>query len=124
MRRILAVLWADDDADTVAPAALALGKRFGSEIVGLSIRPPAGEFVPTGDFGMALSQDYLDRMHRDAVDRSARLRRAFQERVAAADIRLGDPAANEPSAGWLELEASAAPPCCSRALSPRAGGSR
>jgi nucleotide-binding universal stress UspA family protein len=108
MRRILAVLWSEDDPEPVAGAAFALARRFGGEVVGLSVRPPPGEFIPSGDFGIALSQDYLDRLHRDAAQRTERLRAAFQAIVT----RLGLPATEgtapgTPSAAWHEAEGSA-----------------
>lgn len=106
MRRILAVLWADDDAEVVLSAAFEVGKLFNSQVVGLYVRPPAGEFIPSGDFGMALSQDYLDRLHRDSAAKATRLRAAFHETAAKLGIK---PDATEGlSAEWVEAEGSAA----------------
>jgi nucleotide-binding universal stress UspA family protein len=109
MKRVLAVLWSEDDPEPVAGAAFALARRFGSEVVGLSVRPPPGEFIPSGDFGIALSQDYLDRLHRDAGARTNRLRDQFKEMVTAANL---PDAATSPAgtacAQWVEAEGSAA----------------
>ena len=71
MKRILAVLWGDDDGDVVLGSAFEIAKQFGSRVVGIYVRPPAGEFIPSGDFGMALSQDYLDRLHRESAAKAA-----------------------------------------------------
>jgi nucleotide-binding universal stress UspA family protein len=109
MRRILAVLWSEDDPEPVAGAAFAVAHRFGAEVVGLAVRPPPGEFIPSGDFGIALSQDYLDRLHRDAGARAGRLRDRFHAMVAAEGL---PEAANTPAgsvcAQWLDAEGSAA----------------
>jgi hypothetical protein len=109
MRRVLAVLWSEDDPEPVVGAAFAVAKRFGSEVVGLSVRPPPGEFIPSGDFGIALSQDYLDRLQRDAGARTARLKEKFQAMVAAEGLPDATAApAGTPCAQWLDAEGSAA----------------
>ena len=103
MKRILAVLWSDGDEATIARGAIELAKRFQGRATGLVVRPPAGEFMPTGDFGMALSQDYLEKMQADASNRALRHRHAFEAAVAAAN--LADSGA---SAEYLEQDGSAA----------------
>jgi nucleotide-binding universal stress UspA family protein len=109
MKRILAVLWGDDDGEVVLPAAFEVARQFGSRVVGIYVRPPAGEFIPSGDFGMALSQDYLDRLHRESAAKATRLRTAFQETAAKLGIKPGDVAAPDAvSAEWVEAEGSAA----------------
>ena len=109
MRRILSVLWSEDDPEPVGGAAFAVAKRFGAEVVGLSVRPPPGEFIPSGDFGIALSQDYLDRLHRDAGARTARLRDKFQAMVAAESLPDAATApAGTACAQWVDAEGSAA----------------
>src|SRR5215472_15175358 len=90
MKRILAVLWGDDDGDVVLGSAFEVARLFGSRVVGIYVRPPAGEFIPSGDFGMALSQDYLDRLHRESAAKAARLRAAFQETASRLGIKPGD----------------------------------
>src|SRR5258708_21642103 len=67
MKRILAVLWGDDDGEVVLGSAFEVARLFGSRVVGIYVRPPAGEFIPSGDFGMALSQDHLGRLHRQSA---------------------------------------------------------
>src|SRR5262245_56791566 len=107
MQRILAVLWGDDDAGAVLGAAFAMAEPFGAEVAGIYVRPPPGEFIPSGDIGMALSQDYLDRLHRDSSAKAARLRAEFQGWVS----RLGIPAERTGpgvSAVWIDAEGSAA----------------
>jgi nucleotide-binding universal stress UspA family protein len=109
MRRILAVLWGDDDGDVVLGSAFEVARLFGSRVVGIYVRPPAGEFIPSGDFGMALSQDYLDRLHRESAAKAARLRAAFQETASRLGIKPGDVATpGGVSAEWVEAEGSAA----------------
>jgi len=109
MKRILAVLWGDDDGDVVLGAAFDVARQFGSRVVGIYVRPPAGEFIPSGDFGMALSQDYLDRLHRESSAKAARLRAAFQETASRLGIKPGDVAPPDGvSAEWIEAEGSAA----------------
>jgi nucleotide-binding universal stress UspA family protein len=109
MKRILAVLWGDDDGDVVLSSAFEVARLFGSRVVGIYVRPPAGEFIPSGDFGMALSQDYLDRLHRESAAKAARLRAAFQETASRLGIKPGDVAgADGVSAEWVEAEGSAA----------------
>jgi nucleotide-binding universal stress UspA family protein len=103
------VLWGDDEADVVLGSAFEVARMFGSRVVGIYVRPPAGEFIPSGDFGMALSQDYLDRLHRESSAKAARLRAAFQETAARLGIRPGDvPPSDGVTAEWLEAEGSAA----------------
>ncbi|HUA51245.1 MAG TPA: universal stress protein [Candidatus Sulfotelmatobacter sp.] len=109
MKRILAVLWGDDDGDVVLGSAFGVARLFGSRVVGIYVRPPAGEFIPSGDFGMALSQDYLDRLHRESSAKAARLRAAFQEAASRLDIKPGDVGGSDGvSAEWIEAEGSAA----------------
>jgi len=109
MKRILAVLWGDDDGDIVLNSAFEVARLFGSRVVGIYVRPPAGEFIPSGDFGMALSQDYLDRLHRESASKAARLRAAFQETAGRLGIKPGDVGgAGGMSAEWIEAEGSAA----------------
>jgi nucleotide-binding universal stress UspA family protein len=109
MKRILAVLWGDDDGDVVLGSAFEVARLFGARVVGIYVRPPAGEFIPSGDFGMALSQDYLDRLHRESAAKAARLRAAFQETAARLGIKPGDVGApGGVSAEWVEAEGSAA----------------
>jgi nucleotide-binding universal stress UspA family protein len=113
MKRILAVLWGDDDGDVVLGSAFEIARMFGSRVVGIYVRPPAGEFIPSGDFGMALSQDYLDRLHRESAAKAARLRAAFQETAGKLGIKPGDvggqgAGGSGVSAEWVEAEGSAA----------------
>lgn len=109
MKRILAVLWGDDDGDVVLGSAFEVARQFGSRVVGIYVRPPAGEFIPSGDFGMALSQDYLDRLHRESAAKAARLRAAFQDTAGKLGIKPGDVAGGSGvSAEWVEAEGSAA----------------
>ncbi len=109
MKRILAVLWGDDDGDVVLGSAFEVARLFGSRVVGIYVRPPAGEFIPSGDFGMALSQDYLDRLHRESAAKAARLRASFQETAARLGIKPGDVGGTGGvSAEWVEAEGSAA----------------
>src|SRR5258706_9990314 len=110
MKRILAVLWGDDDGDVVLGSAFEVARLFGSRVVGIYVRPPAGEFIPSGDFGMALSQDYLDRLHRESAAKAARLRAAFQETASRLGIKPGDLGGGTDgvSAEWVEAEGSAA----------------
>ncbi len=112
MKRILAVLWGDDDGDVVLGSAFEIARMFGSRVVGIYVRPPAGEFIPSGDFGMALSQDYLDRLHRESAAKAARLRAAFQETAGKLGIKPGDVGGSGSGSGmsaeWVEAEGSAA----------------
>ena len=109
MKRILAVLWGDDDGDVVLGSAFEVARLFGSRVVGIYVRPPAGEFIPSGDFGMALSQDYLDRLHRESAAKAARLRAAFQETAGRLGIKPGDVGGTGGvTAEWVEAEGSAA----------------
>ena len=109
MKRILAVLWGDDDGDVVLGSAFEIARMFGSRVVGIYVRPPAGEFIPSGDFGMALSQDYLDRLHRESAAKAARLRAAFQETAGRLGITPGDVGGSSGvTAEWVEAEGSAA----------------
>ena len=109
MKRILAVLWGDDDGDVVLGSAFEIARMFGSRVVGIYVRPPAGEFIPSGDFGMALSQDYLDRLHRESAAKAARLRAAFQETAGRLGIKPGDVGGTDGvTAEWVEAEGSAA----------------
>jgi nucleotide-binding universal stress UspA family protein len=58
---------------------------------------------------MALSQDYLDRLHRESAAKAARLRAAFQETAGKLGIKPGDVGGpGGVSAEWVEAEGSAA----------------
>ncbi|TAD87386.1 MAG: universal stress protein [Alphaproteobacteria bacterium] len=100
------MLWSDGDEATIATGAIALAKRFQGRAVGLVVRPPAGEFMPTGDFGMALSQDYIEKMQADAAQRALRHRHAFEAAVAAAGLSA-HPAPGEAGAEYLEQDGAA-----------------
>lgn len=125
MRAILAVLSAEAEATAVIDLAIDVARSVlasviavpeggdararGATVTGLFVRPTAENFIPSGDFGLALSQEYLSRVQQDGVARAARLRAVFEAAAARRDIahpesgRAGAIAMN-----WLEAEGSAA----------------
>jgi nucleotide-binding universal stress UspA family protein len=103
MRAILAVLWNDAEADALLDLSIAIAGRFDSHLAGLYVRPAAENFIPSGDFGLALSQDYLERLTRESAAKAARLHKHFEDRVAGRTS-----AGSAFSAEWTEAEGSAA----------------
>jgi nucleotide-binding universal stress UspA family protein len=104
MRAILAVLWNDNEADPLLDLAITVASRFDAHLVGLYVRPAAENFIPSGDFGLALSQDYLERLTHESATKAARLRSRFESVVG----REGGAGGGKISAEWLEAEGSAA----------------
>lgn len=102
MRAILAVLWNDTEADPLLDLAVTVASRFDAHLVGLYVRPAAENFIPSGDFGLALSQDYLERLTHESAAKAARLRGRFESVVG----RHGG--TGKISAEWMEAEGSAA----------------
>jgi nucleotide-binding universal stress UspA family protein len=105
MRAILAVLWNDTEADPLLDLATTIAGRFDSHLVGLYVRPAAENFIPSGDFGLALSQDYLERLTQESAAKAGRLRQRFETMVAT---RTAGGAGGRFSAEWTEAEGSAA----------------
>lgn len=87
MRAILTVMWNENDAPALLAQATALAERHRSHLVGLFVRPTAEAFIPSGDFGLALSQDYLERFQRDGSAKAERLHAAFDRATATAASR-------------------------------------
>src|SRR3954469_24889510 len=105
MRAILAVLWNDNEADPLLDLAVTVASRFEAHLVGLYVRPAAENFIPSGDFGLALSQDYLERLTQESAAKAGRLRERFETVVGR---RAGEAAGGRISAEWMEAEGSAA----------------
>jgi nucleotide-binding universal stress UspA family protein len=105
MRAILAVLWNDTEADPLLDLATTIASRFDAHLVGLYVRPAAENFIPSGDFGLALSQDYLERLTRESAAKAARLHQSFETVVARHE---GAAPGGRFSAEWMEAEGSAA----------------
>jgi len=104
MRAVLAVLWNDNEADPLLDLAVTVASRFEAHLVGLYVRPAAENFIPSGDFGLALSQDYLERLTQESATKAGRLRGRFESVVG----RHGGAAGGKLSAEWVEAEGSAA----------------
>ena len=100
MRAVLAVLWNDNEADPLLDLAVTVASRFEAHLVGLYVRPAAENFIPSGDFGLALSQDYLERLTQESATKAGRLRGRFESVVGRHGGKL--------SAEWMEAEGSAA----------------
>lgn len=114
MRSILVVPLADAEAsavidlalDTAATAQKALravaDRGRGVHITGLIIRPTVETFMPTGDFGLALSQEYLSKAQQDNADQ---LRSLFETTANQHQIPHPDAADRDAvSLKWLEAE--------------------
>lgn len=108
MRTILAVLWGETDADRVLETALSVGQGFGAAVTALYVRPAAETFVPSGDFGLALSQDYFARLQQDGIDKGARMKRCCEAVLGRHGLTLDVPAASGLTVQWVEAEGSAA----------------
>ncbi|MCX8506897.1 MAG: universal stress protein [Alphaproteobacteria bacterium] len=102
MRSILAVLWGSHDASTILDAAhqVAAAGGHGGKVTALYIRPSAENFIPTGDFGLALSQEYFDRIQKEGIDIAAKLQKLFHEKKA----KLSD---SKVTWQWREIEGAA-----------------
>ncbi|MDI9348798.1 MAG: universal stress protein [Candidatus Symbiobacter sp.] len=101
MRSILAVLWGSNDAARVIDAAFQVAAgEAGSKLTVLYIRPGADSFIPTGDFGLALSQEYFDRIQKEGIDLAAKLRKLFDTKKAG----LGE---DNVRWHWREIEGAA-----------------
>ncbi|MFY7779072.1 MAG: universal stress protein [Elstera sp.] len=98
MRAILAILWTEQTAGPVLALATRLARRFNGRVTGLAIRPAFESFVPSGDFGLALSQEYLDRLQQDGTARLTKLKSLFDAHVGAENI----------SADWMEAQGPSA----------------
>jgi len=107
MRAILAVLWNEAEAPAILAQAVAMARRDRGHVVGLFVRPSVETYIPGGDFGLALSQDYLNRIQREGRDRSVRLRSLFEAYVRDAGAALDRPEDGGFTAEWLDAEGSA-----------------
>lgn len=108
MRSILCVLWREQDVASVTAAALAV-LAGGGVVHGLYVHPPAETLIPSADFGLALSHDYIDRIQGETRGRGLRLRRAFEAALEAGGARLTSSEAAVPATGgvdgyWIEAE--------------------
>lgn len=103
MRAILAVLWNEQDAERVLETAFLVADKFAAHVSAIYVRPSAENFVPSGDFGLALSQDYLARIQQEGLSKSHRLHAIFE---TVKKRRCGAP--NAPTGEWIEEEGSAA----------------
>lgn len=83
MRAILSILWSEQTAPSVLDLSARMARRFGGHVTGLAIRPAFESFVPSGDFGLALSQDYLDRVQKQGAERIERLQQQFDHTMRA-----------------------------------------
>jgi nucleotide-binding universal stress UspA family protein len=99
MRTILAVLWSEQDAERVLGTAFLVAGRFKAHVAAIYVRPGPENFVPSGDFGLTLSQDYLSRIQEEGVAKATRLRHLFDRAAAAQTEATGE---------WIEEEGSAA----------------
>lgn len=98
MRAILAILWTEQTAGPVLTQATRLARRFDGRVTGLAIRPAFESFVPSGDFGLALSQEYLDRLQQDGTARLTKLKSLFEAHIGAENI----------TADWIEAQGPSA----------------
>lgn len=98
MRAILAILWTEQTAGPVLALATRLARRFNGRVTGLAIRPAFESFVPSGDFGLALSQEYLDRLQQDGTARLTKLKALFDTHMGAENI----------TADWMEAQGPSA----------------
>jgi nucleotide-binding universal stress UspA family protein len=105
MRTILAVLWSEQDAPRVLDAAFTLAARFASHLTTLYVRPTAENFLPSGDFGLAFSKEYMERIQHEGHKKAVLLRGLFD---AAVERHRGDPGASSLTAEWVEAEGSGA----------------
>jgi nucleotide-binding universal stress UspA family protein len=98
MRAILAILWSEQTAPMVLDLATRTARIFGSHVTGLAVRPTFESFIPSGDFGLALSQDYIDRIQQESASRVSRLREMFLAHAGREGL----------DHGWVEGEGSSA----------------
>lgn len=101
MRSVLAVLWGSSDSPQILESAyqVAAGER-GSKLTALYMRPGADSFIPTGDFGLALSQEYFDRIQKEGIDVAAKLKKLFDDKRT----KLAN---NDLNWHWREIEGAA-----------------
>lgn len=98
MRTILAILWSEPTAPMVLDLATRTAKAFNSHVTGLAVRPTFESFIPSGDFGLALSQDYIERIQAEAATRVGKLRETFLSHAGRSGL----------DHGWIEGEGSSA----------------
>ena len=82
MRSILAILWGSKDSAIVLDAAhqlAAMGDQ-GGKVTALHVLPSAENFIPSGDFGLALSQEYFSRIQQEGVELAAKIKAIFDDK--------------------------------------------
>ena len=104
MKSILAVA-ADGNAGPVLTTALAVGRNFGSHIVGLHAVTTEYAVVFGGEMGFSISSEVDRTLEREGQDRRDQARRVFREVMGAQNIPIGAPVHETgPTAEWREEE--------------------
>jgi nucleotide-binding universal stress UspA family protein len=103
MRNLLAVI-GDGSAGPVLEAALAVARRFNSQIVGLHSLTTEYAVVFGGEMGFSISSEVDRTLEREGHERRDQARRLFRDFMDAHGVPIGPvaPGHNGPSASWRE----------------------
>lgn len=112
MRTVLVHLELSPALESVLACALHVGRMFGSHLEGLHVRPGQPDVIAAGADGfVAAAPDLVAGFEREARERAARARAAFDAFVARHGLPTqaagGDDPAGGPTAEWREESGSA-----------------